>query len=227
MVVTGKVFRLVEPLPLEEIAARLEGYRVESVYEEDERKFTLITEVVDLAAGEAMVSGVYAEDYVIHVFHRGKVYPVPRTLSAPFGFMEHEGRVFLTVLEKKHRANRIAKRLGLVLYGEKGRISGVRIPPERLAEFHTRNPRDSKVIYFDNLDVANVTKVAIYGPDLIETELFKEYQRRGDLWYIVARSEKYGYVVGITRDGCVVVFNTNDKNRYLEYVRSEVLPMAL
>ena len=227
MVVTGKVFRLVEALPLPEIASRLKGYRVEKTAQEGEQSFTLITEVTELSVGEGIVSGVYAEDYLMHVFHRGRSYAVPRTLSAYFGFMEHDGRIFLAVLEKKLRANRIAKRLGLVLFGRKGMIAEARIPPERLAEFHTRNPKESKVIYFDNLDAPNITKVAIYGPDLVETELFKHYMSRGDLWYVVAKAEKYDYVVGVTRDACVVIFNTRDKNSYLEYVRREILPMAL
>jgi len=48
MVVAGKVFRLSESLSLDEVASRLEGYRVEEPYEEGDYKFTLVTEVVGL-----------------------------------------------------------------------------------------------------------------------------------------------------------------------------------
>ena len=61
--------------------------------------------------------------------------------------------------------------------------------------------------------------------DLINTTLFEDYCKHGDLWYIVARANKYGYVVGVTRDASVTVFNLTDKEKYLEYVRTEIYPL--
>jgi len=47
------------------------------------------------------------------------------------------------------------------------------------------------------------------------------------LWYIVARSKEYGYVVGVTRDASVTIFNSTEKERYLEYVTKEIYPLIL
>ncbi|MDH5459481.1 MAG: hypothetical protein OEY95_03730 [Candidatus Bathyarchaeota archaeon] len=227
MVVAGKVFRLVEPLSLAETASRLEGYRTEEPYEEGDYKFTLVTEVVGLLPKENMLRGVYSHDYVMHVFYRGKVMPLPRTVEAVFSFAEHEDATFLTIVEKKRLANFMANKLSGILFEKVGGIVEARIPPETLREFHLKNPEDTKITFFDNVDIPNVNKLSLYGPDLINTSLFEEYGKHGDLWYIVARSKDYGYVVGVTRDASVTIFNLTDKERYLEYVTKEIYPLIL
>jgi len=229
MVVAGKVFRLSEALPLEEIASKLDGYRVEEPYEEGDYKFTLVTEVVGLLPKpeENMLRGVYSHDYIIHVFHRGKVAPLPRTVEALFSFSKLEDATFLTVVEKKRLANFIANKLSEILFDKIGGIVEARIPPETLREFHLKNPEDTKITFFDNVDIPNVNKLSLYGPDLVNTSLFEDYCKHGDLWYIVARAREYGYVVGITRDASVTIFNLTDKEKYLEYVAKEIYPLIL
>jgi len=227
VVVAGKIFRLSEPLAIAEIASRLEGYRTEEPYEEGDYRFALVTEVVGLLPKESMLRGVYSHDYVIHVFHRGKVAPLPRTVEALFSFALHEGATLLTIVEKKRLANFIANKLSEVLFEKMGGILEARIPPETLREFHLKNPEDTKITFFDNVDIPNVNKLSLYGPDLINTSLFEDYCKHGDLWYVVARSKEYGYVVGLTRDASVTIFNLTDKERYLEYVTKEIYPLTI
>ena len=218
MVVAGKIFRLSEPLSIAEIASRLEDYHTEESYEEGDYKFALVTEVVGLLPKENMLRGIYSHDYVLHVFHRGKVAPLPRTVEALFSFAQHEGITFLAVVEKKRLANFIANKLSEILFEKMGGILEAKIPPEILKEFHLKNPEDTKITFFDNVDIPNVNKLSLYGPDLISTSLFEDYCKHGDLWYVVARSKEYGYVVGITRDASVTVINLTEKERFLEYV---------
>jgi hypothetical protein len=227
MVVAGKIFRLVELAPLPELATKLSGYKREEPYEEGDYKFTLVTEIMNLLPRERAVAGIYSHDYVLHVFHRGKVVPLPRTVEALFSFAQQEKQVFLTVVEKKRLANFIANKLSELLYGKVGQIVEARIAPETLRSFHLKNPEDTKVTFFDNVDIPNVDKLSLYGPDLIGTTLFEEYCKHGDLWYVVARSREYGYVVGVTRDASVTIFNLTDKNKYLEYVTKEIYPLIV
>jgi len=226
MVVAGKIFRLSEPLAMAEIASRLEGYRAEESYEEGEYKFMLVADVVGLLPKGNMLRGVYSHDYVIQVFHRGKIVPTPRTVEAVFSFAQHEDTTFLTIVEKKRVANFIANKLSEILFEKVGGILEARISPETLKEFHLKNPEDTKITFFDNIDIPNVDKLSLYGPDLINTSLFEDYGKHGDLWYVVARSKEYGYVVGITRDASVTIFNLTEKERYLEYVTKEIYPIA-
>jgi len=227
MVVAGKVFRLSEPLSIAEIASRLEGYHTEEPYEEGDYKFTLVTEVVGLLQKEDMLRGVYSHDYVIHVFHRGKVAPLPRTVEALFSFSRREGNTFLTVVEKKRIANFIANKLSEILFEKVGSILEARIPPETFKDFHLKNPEDTKITFFGNVDIPNVNKLSLYGPDLINTSLFEDYCKHGDLWYVVARAREYGYVVSVTRDASVTIFNLTDKEKYLEYVTKEIYQLII
>jgi hypothetical protein len=226
MVVAGKLFKLSEPLSTPDIASRLEGFHVEEDYEEGDYKFTLLTEVAGLLPKGKMVRGIYSHDYVSQVFHRGKILPTPRTMEALFSFADHQGTTFLTIVEKKRLANFIANKLSEILFEKAGGILEARISPETLKRFHLKNPEDTKITFFDNVDIPNVDKLSLYGPDLINTSLFEDYGKHGDLWYVVARSKEYGYVVGVTRDASVTIFNLGEKEPYLEYVAKEIYPLA-
>lgn len=226
MVVAGKVFRLSEPLAIAEIASRLEGYRAEETYEEGDYKFKLLTDVAGLLPKGKMLRGVYSHDYITQVFHRGKMLPTPRTVEALFSFSEHEGTTFLTIVEKKRLANFVANELSKILFEKAGGVLEARISPETLKKFHLKNPEDTKITFFDNVDIPNVDKLSLYGPDLVNTSLFEDYGKHGDLWYVVARSKEYGYVVGLTRDASVTIFNLGEKEPYLEYVAKEIYPLA-
>ncbi len=227
MVVAGKIFRLSELLPIQEIATKLDGYHTEETYEEGDYSFQIVTEVVGLVPKGNSLTGIYSHDYVLHVFHRGKTAPLPRTVEALFNFAQIDGSVFLTVVEKKAIANFIANKLSEIIYEKIGGILEARIPPETLREFHLKNPEDTKITFFDNVDIPNVNKLSLYGPDLINTSLFEDYTKHGDLWYVVARSKETGYVVGVTRDASVTIFNLADKNKYVEYVVKEIHPIVL
>jgi len=227
MVVAGKVFKLTEPLTVADIASTLEGYRTEEAYEEGDCKLDLLTEVTGLLLKGNMLRGIYSHDYVTQVFHRGKILPTPRTVEAMFSFAERETTTFLTIVEKKRVANFIANKLSEGLFEKAGEVLEARISPETLKEFHLKNPEDTKITFFDNVDIPNIDKLSLYGPDLINTSLFEDYGKHGDLWYVVARSRDHGYVVGITRDTSVTIFNLTEKEPYLEYVAKEIYPLVL
>ena len=227
MVTAGKVFKLSEGVSVVEVAEKLKGYRTDEEFVEGDYKFELVTEVMNLTPQTDSVTGVYSHDYVLHVFHRGKVAPLPKTVEAMFRFGQRGSQLFLTVVEKKRLANFIANKLSEIVYERLGGITEARIAPETLRGFHSKNPEDTKITFFDNVDIPNVDKLSLYGPDLVGTSLFDEYSKHGDLWYIVARAKEYGYVVGITRDASVVIFNLADKNKFLEYVSKEIYPLII
>jgi hypothetical protein len=227
MVVAGKIFRLSESIQIPEIAQKLENYRTEEDHEEGDYRFKLITEITGLLPKGNMLMGIYSHDYVLHVFHRGKIVSTPRTIEALFSFALQEGITFLAIVEKKRSANFVANKLSEILFEKVGGVLEARIPPETLKRFHLKNPEDTKITFFDNIDIPNVNKLSLYGPDLINTSLFEDYGKHGDLWYVVARSREYGYVVGVTREASVTIFNLADKEKYLEYVSKEVYPLIV
>ncbi len=227
MVVAGKIFRLAETLSIVDICAKLDGYKIEESFEEGDYSFPIVTEVTGLLPKSGTVSGIYSHDYVLHVFHRGTMAPLPRTVEATFCFANVEGMGFLTVVEKKRIANFVANKLSEILFEKIGYILEAKIPPETLREFHLKNREDTKITFFDNVDIPNVDKLSLYGPDLINTSLFEDYMKHGDLWYVVARSKETGYVVGVTRDASVTIFNLAEKPKYVEYVNKEIYPVII
>jgi hypothetical protein len=227
MVVAGKIFRISQPISLANLAEKLKGYTVEEPFEEGDYKFTLISEVTNLQVKAALVSGVFSHDYVTHVFHRGTSAPIPHTVEATFSFATVQRQTFLTVVEKKRVANQIANSLSEILFDKVGAILNVRIQPEVLKVFHNRNPEDTKITFFDEMDIPNVDKLSLYGPDLNSTSVFEDYMKHGSLWYVVAKSKDTGYVVGITREASVTIFNLTDKAKYIEYVAKEIYPIIL
>jgi hypothetical protein len=226
MPTAGKIFVSTEYRKLAELAAALEGYKVEEEYTEGDFKLNLLTEVANVSITDNILTGLYSYDYVIYNYHRGKVNPAAATKEVLFSVNEYQNRIYLAVVDKKAIANRVANRLSEIAYGEMGVIVEARILPETLKKFHVANKEGTKVIFFENMDIPNINKLSLYGPDLVDTKLFKEYDRIGDLWYVLAKSKKYGYTVGLVRDGSVTIFNTVDQGQYLQYVREEVIPMT-
>jgi hypothetical protein len=225
MVVAGKIFKLTETMSLSDVAQKLNRYRVEEDYEEGDYKFKLVTEVVGLETKRGVVTGTYSNDSIMHVFHRGTSAPLPQTVEAMFSFAHVQDTTFLTVAEKKRVANFIANKLSQILFDRVGIIVVAKITPETLKAFHDRNPEETKITFFDNVDIPNVEKLSLYGPDLNNTSLFGDYMKHGNLWYVVGRSKDTGYVVGITREASVTIFNLADKGKYVEYVAKEIYPI--
>jgi len=226
MPTAGKIFVSTEYKKLADVAVALEGYKVEEEYAEGDFKLTLLTEVANVSINDSVLTGLYSYDHIVYNYHRGKVAPAAATKEVLFSMNEHESRLYLAVVDKKAIANRITNRLSEIIFGEVGVIVEARILPETLKKFHIANKEGTKVIFFENMDIPNINKLSLYGPDLVDTKLFKEYDKIGDPWYVLAKSKKFGYTVGLVRDSSVTIFNTVDQAQYLQYVREDIIPMT-
>lgn len=226
MPTAGKVFVSTDYKKLADVAAALEGFKVEEEYAEGDFKLTLLTEVANVSINDNILTGLYSYDHIVYNYHRGKVAPAAATKEVLFSMNEYQNRLYLSVVDKKAIANRVANRLSEITFGEMGVIVEARILPETLKKFHIANREGTKVIFFENMDIPNINKLSLYGPDLVDTKLFKEYDKIGDPWYVLAKSKKFGYTVGLVRDGSVTIFNTVDQAQYLQYVREDIIPMT-
>jgi hypothetical protein len=225
MVLAGKIFRIAEPIPLNQIAQKLEGFRVEK--EDEQSKLALVTEIKDLQTTSDAVSGRVSKDEVYMVRQRDEVRPVLRTLNAPFVFRQRNEQVFLFVLEKKRRANEVANDLSRILFMRPGHITEARIKPEVMEKYYESSFEDARIIFFDQVDIPNVEKMALYGSALADTDLYHDYLKHGRLWYIVVQSKTKGFIVGITRNCVVTVFSQSTPDDLIEYSFEEVVPLTL
>ena len=229
MVLAGKLFLVEEDIDLQGIAAKLKGFKAEESLKDE--NISLITEIKDLRLVGDSLYGTFIQDQLLDVYHRGERVRVPTTSEAPFFFVEQtqkqgvSRRTVLTVMDKKARANNIANQLSKILFITTGKIVEVRIEPARFERFHEDNFEDTKVIFFDDVDIPNIKKLSLYGSALGNTSAYVDNLKHGKIWYIVLKSKRHGLVVGVTRNGVVTIFSKATKDEFIQYVKDEIIDL--
>lgn len=212
-------------MTLDRIAEKLRDFRKEEPFEQGPTKLKLVTEIKKLMLRTNMLQGVFIQDSIINLHQRSELIPTLITTEAPFIFAADKERILLLILERKLQANRIANQLGEVLFITSGRIVEARIPQETLKHFHEANTESTKLIWFDNVDIPNISKLSLCGSSLANTALYTDYCSHGDIWYMVIKSRKYGVITGLTRNGIVAVFGKMDEHEFTSYVVDEIFPL--
>ncbi|MBK5191386.1 MAG: hypothetical protein JJE19_07830 [Methanosarcinales archaeon] len=234
MVLAGKLFLVEEDIDLQGIAAKLKGFKAEESLKDE--NISLITEIKDLRLVGDSLYGTFIQDQLLDVYHRGERVRVPTTSEAPFFFVQQEqeqaqnqeqngSRTVLTAMDKKARANNIANQLSKILFITTGKIVEVRIEPARFERFHEDNFEDTKVIFFDDVDIPNIKKLSMYGSGLGNTSAYVDNLKHGKIWYIVLKSKRHGLVVGVTRNGVVTIFSKATKDEFIQYVKDEIIDL--
>ncbi|HDO20184.1 MAG: hypothetical protein NDF53_01705 [archaeon GB-1867-097] len=221
MVLSAKIYEVREKQPIRSLARKLFNYRVE----EEEEGRRLITEITDLEVAGRRLRGVYSKDMIIFINRRGEKTPTLITRESPFTFTEYDDRLLLTIIGKKNWANYVANELSKILFITIGNIVEVKIKAETLRRYHEENPEGTKVIFFDNVDIPNVDKLSLYGPDLMNTTLYNQYLSHGNIWYIVATSRKFGYIIGITRNCVITAFSKISEYDFMRFIEEEIYPL--
>ncbi len=226
MVLAGKVFLVRENYDMDVLAEKLKAFRVETETSVEGQEFKLVSEIRDLTVGKNSLEGMFSFDNVFVVRHRGKAVAVPRTYEAPFAFDVYKDRLFLTVYDKKNRANNVANEISKAVFLALGQVVEARIDPETMKKFHEQNFDDSKIVFYDDVDLPNISKLSLYGAELGLTSLYNEYLTHGKLWYIVFKSRKFGYVVGLTRNCVATGFSRMELADFKAFVKDQVFPLV-
>jgi len=119
----------------------------------------------------------------------------------------------------------VANKFSEVLFIKSGAIVEGRITHETLREMHESNPRATKLIWFDDVDIPNIGKLALAGSGLADTKLYRDYLEHGKLWYIVFEVIKRGLVVGITRNSVITLFSRASIEEFINFVLKEIIPI--
>ncbi len=225
MVLAAKIFVVKEENDLPLLATKLKSFKLEQDMSVEDQSFSLVSEISDLDISKDTLQGTFSFDQVFTVNQRGKSTPMVRTYEAPFTFQLFEGRLFLTVFEKKNRANSVANEMSKALFMSLGQIVEAKIQPEVLKRFHEENFDNTKVIFFDGVDLPNISKLSLYGEALGNTTLYNDYLTHGQLWYIVFQSRRQGYTIGLTRNCIVTSFSRVDLPDFKSFVKQEIFPL--
>jgi len=233
MVLPAKVFEIKEEADIEIIADKLKRFHEEEPYETQEKeKITLVTEILDLKLNEGALSGVFSKDFMRQRFYRRRLVETPVTEEAPFWIKPFRRRLFLIVQGpsvargiKKLLTNSVANRLSKTLFITPHAIVETRIPHETLKGLHESNPQATRLIWFDEVDIPGVEKLCLAGPDIVETALYKDYLKHGQIWYVVFEAQKRELTVGITRNTVITLFSKSSTDEFLNYVLEDLLKL--
>ena len=221
MALSAKIFRLKNYNPIDIIADKLSSYNVVEEYQGVElKRFFDNIKVIGILLKAYFI---FDEPRVLNVGGETKILPIRR--EALVTFRDRDGEIILTVFEKKNRANRIANLISEVLFGHIGGVVEARINHEILKSIHESSPESTKVIYFDNIDIPNVNKLALYGDALADTSLYKMYLDHGLIWYVVFTHRETGYIVGLTRNLIVTMFSKMTLEEFSEFIDKYILTL--
>ena len=232
MVLAAKIFKLREEAGLDLIARKLKDFREEEPYEREGKKIKLTAEVLDLKLEGDSLAGVFSRDFVLSRYYKRGLVETVVTEEVPFWIRRSKGRTFLVVLApskargvRKLLTDYVANKFSEVLFIKSGAIVEGRITHEALRELHESNPKATKLIWFDDVDIPNIGKLALAGSGLADTKLYRDYLEHGKIWYVVFEFQRRGAVVGITRNCVVTMFSRMERKDFIEYVLKEVLPL--
>jgi hypothetical protein len=221
LALSAKVFRVKTYLPLDIIADKIRSFRtldeVEGV--EVSKSFDNVRIIGDILKAYF----IFDEPRMMNI--QGELRRLPVRREALVAFKEEFGDILLVVFEKKFRANRIANIVSEVLFAKTGEVVETSISHELLKSLHESNPEGTKVIYFDNVDIPNVNKLALYGSALADTSLYNMYLDHGRIWYVVFHHQDTDYIVGLTRNLIIAMFSKITLDDFLDYIVKYVTPL--
>lgn len=228
----AKIFEVREPLELGVIARKLKDFGEEEPYEREGKRSKLTMEILDLKLEGDSLTGIFSKDFVLSRYYKRGLVETLVTEEVPFRIKRSKGRTFLVVLApskargvKKLLTDYVANKLSDILFIKTGAIVETKITHETLKNLHESNPRATKLIWFDEVDIPNVGKLALAGSALADTKLYRDYLEHGKIWYVVFEIQKRGLVVGITRNCVVTLFSRVELREFVDYVLGEVLPL--
>lgn len=233
VVLAAKVFEFRERVDFPTMARKLKDFREAEPYEHEGKRIELTTEILDLRSEDDTLAGVFSKDFILSRYYKRGVVEIPVTEEVPFWVRPFEENVFLIVLApskprgvRKLLTNHVANKLSEILFLRSGVIVEARITHETLRELHESNPQATKLIWFDDIDIPNVGKLALAGAALADTRVYKEYLEHGKIWYAVFEFKRYGMVVGITRNCVITTFSRVELRDFLNCIFGEILPLV-
>jgi hypothetical protein len=232
MVLAAKIFKFKEDAGLDLIARKLKDFHEEEPYEREGKKIKLTTEVLELKLQADTLSGIFSRDFVLSRYYKRGLVETVVTEEVPFWISRSKGRTFLVVLApskargvRKLLTDFVANKFSEVLFIKSGAIVEGRITHEALRQLHESNPKATKLIWFDDVDIPNIGRLAIAGSGLADTKLYRDYLEHGKIWYVVFEIQRRGAVVGITRNCVVTMFSRMEWKDFIDYVLKDILPI--
>lgn len=216
---------MASPLNPGDLVERLRGFS--SIKKQDAlgRRVEVGSRVIDLDLAGDKLTGTFEENFLLSFKYMDEPMKVPITVRTFFEFLSFEGATYLLVAARKSRANRIANQLSPAISEERGFIQEAWIPSEALREFYESGMEKVRVLFFTDVRLPNVSKLSLYGRELVGTEPYQEYVKLGRVWYVVFEPED-GVVIGLTRNCVVTFFSKLSLEEAIGFAESRIVPIV-
>ncbi|MEM0017178.1 MAG: hypothetical protein QXU23_03055 [Candidatus Korarchaeum sp.] len=224
MVQSVKVFALESPLNPGDLVKKLKGFSSLKKQDAFGRSVEVGSRVVDLNLADGKLTGTFEENFILSFKYMDELIKAPITVRTLFEFLSFEGTTYLLIAARKSRANRIANQLSSAISEERGFVQEVWITSEALKEFYESRMGTVRVLFFTDVRIPNVSRLSLYGRELVGTDLYQEYVRLGKVWYAVFEPDE-GIVMGLTRNCVVTFFSKLSAEEALDFVETRVIPM--
>jgi hypothetical protein len=221
----GKLFKVNTQEKFQSLAEKLASFKV--TQEDPESKLNITIEFSVNSVTDSDLSGTIYWDKIIYIGTKEGKKPAVSTASIPVFFRMVDDTMFLFILAKKPIANFMANEISKALFIRPGFVVEARIEPSVFLNYYQQSLDETRVAYFDQVDIPNVNVLALYGDMLSQTDLFKEYQDHGLLWYIVVKAKNINQIIGLTRNCVITMFSKGTLDDLVRYAFSEVAPLVL
>jgi hypothetical protein len=221
----GKLFRINTEQSIAFMAEKLASFKI--TREDEETHAQLNFEFSVNGYDESSLNGTIYYDKVIKVGTKEGYKPEVSTLKVQFFVKNIGGYYFLFILAKKPFANYLANEFSKAVFIRPGYVVEARIDPNIFLDYYNKSLEETRVAYFDQIDIPNVNVLALYGDALSQTDLFKMYQEHGLLWYIVVRAKSISQIIGLTRNCVITMFSRGTVDDIVRYAFEEVAPLVI
>ncbi|MDP8022975.1 MAG: hypothetical protein RAK20_00690 [Conexivisphaerales archaeon] len=221
----GKLFKINTDQSLAFIADKLSSFKI--TREDEETHVQLNFEFSVNTYDDNSLDGIIYYDRVIKVGTKEGFKPEVSTMKVQFFIRKIQGYNFLFILAKKPLANYLANEFSKAVFIRPGFVVEARIDPNIFLDYYNKSLEETRVAYFDQIDIPNVNVLALYGDALSQTDLFKMYQEHGLLWYIVVRAKSISQIIGLTRNCVITMFSKGTVEDIVKYAFDEVAPLVI
>ncbi len=221
----GKLFKINTDQSLAFIAEKLSSFKI--TREDEETHTQLNFEFSVNGYDDNYLDGIIYYDKIIKVGTKEGFKPEVSTMKVQFFIRKIQGYNFLFILAKKPLANYLANEFSKAVFIRPGFVVEARIDPNIFLDYYNKSLEETRVAYFDQIDIPNVNVLALYGDALSQTDLFKMYQEHGLLWYIVVRAKSISQIIGLTRNCVITMFSKGTVEDIVKYAFDEVAPLVI
>ena len=190
----------------------------------DHETFRLKTSFESVKSDGDQASGNVVHDIVITIPYRDTVQHVRTTTEGIFVFdMESKMRPHLFIFGGEQ--DTISGVLDTAIFGGDRGIAFTSISPAKILQFTKAHAAKILWASFKGLNIPNLNKSSLWGPDLATTQDYERYCAHGQNHYVMIELKGQHWVVAIGSDGKAIMYSKVDQADFLQFLKSEVVPI--